>query len=329
MDVTILTERELRDCVALDGAAVDIVEQAFAALGRGGVVMPPIMRLDIPEHNGDVDAKTAYVPGLDSFAVKISPGFFDNPKLGLPSVTGMMVLFSARTGLVEAVLLDNGYLTDLRTAAAGAVAARHLAPGRCATVGVIGAGGQARLQIEALALVRAFERVLVWARDGGKAASYATEMGARLGVAVEAAATPEAVVRESAVVVTTTPSTVPLIEAAWLHPGLHITAMGSDAQHKNELAPGVLAGADRLVCDRRAQSIVLGEMHHAIDAGTIAADAPVTELGEIAAGAKAGRADDGQITVCDLTGTGVQDTAIAIHAHRVAAGRGYGAVIAN
>ena len=84
------------------------------------IVMPPILRLDIHEFNGEVDVKTAYVPGLDSFAIKISPGFFDNPKLGLPSVNGLMVLFSAKTGMVEAVLLDNGYLTDVRTAAAGA-----------------------------------------------------------------------------------------------------------------------------------------------------------------------------------------------------------------
>src|SRR3546814_8393840 len=110
---------DLRDAVAC-------VEEAFVALTTRAVAMPPILRLDLPEHNGEVDVKTAYVPGLDGFAIKISPGFFDNPKLGLPSVNGMMVLFSARTGLAEALLLDNGYLTDVRTAAAGAVAAKHL-----------------------------------------------------------------------------------------------------------------------------------------------------------------------------------------------------------
>ncbi|MEP5146075.1 MAG: ornithine cyclodeaminase family protein, partial [Nitratireductor sp.] len=170
-DITILTENELRAAVRLDLAVVDTVERAFAALASGEVVMPPVLSMAFPDANGEVDVKTAYIPGFESFAIKVSPGFFDNPALGLPSLNGLMVLFSAKTGLVEAVLLDNGYLTDVRTAAAGAVAARHLAPATVATAGVYGAGVQARLQIQAAHLVRPFRRVLVWARDGAKAAA--------------------------------------------------------------------------------------------------------------------------------------------------------------
>ena len=124
--IRILAERELRDCVALDLDAVTCIENCFRALATEAVIMPPIMRLDIHAHNGEVDVKTAYLPGVDSFAIKISPGFFDNPSIGLPSTGGMMNLFSAHTGQLEAVLLDNGYLTDVRTAAAGAVAAKWL-----------------------------------------------------------------------------------------------------------------------------------------------------------------------------------------------------------
>ena len=105
--------------VGLDLALVDVIERAFAALQAGGVVMPPILSMDLAEANGEVDVKTAYIPGFDGFAIKVSPGFFDNPALGLPSLNGLMILFSAQTGLVQAVFLDNGYLTDLRTAAAG------------------------------------------------------------------------------------------------------------------------------------------------------------------------------------------------------------------
>ncbi|MEP4423258.1 MAG: ornithine cyclodeaminase family protein, partial [Nitratireductor sp.] len=136
-DITILTENELRAAVRLDLAVVDTVERAFAALASGEVVMPPVLSMAFPDANGEVDVKTAYIPGFESFAIKVSPGFFDNPKLGLPSLNGLMILFSAKTGLVEALLLDNGYLTDVRTAAAGAVAARHLAP-NVHTAGVIG-----------------------------------------------------------------------------------------------------------------------------------------------------------------------------------------------
>jgi ornithine cyclodeaminase len=322
--VRIFTEAELRDAVPLDADAVATVEEAFVALAGGGVVMPPILRLDIPAYNGEVDVKTAYVPGLDSFALKVSPGFFDNPKLGLPSVNGMMVLLSARTGLLEALLLDNGYLTDIRTAAAGAVAARHLARADARTAAVLGAGVQARLQIAALTLVRDIRRVLVWARDPAEAAAYAASVGAALGLAVEVADSAETAVRQADIAVTTTPARSPILKADWLHPGLHVTAMGSDAEEKNELEPAVLARADRFVCDRRSQSIRLGELHHAVAAGAMPEDAPVVELGEIAAGTAPGRSAADEVTVCDLTGTGVQDTAIALHAVRAAAGRGCG-----
>ena len=169
--VTILTETDLRALVPLDMDAIDCVERAFVALATQSVAMPPILRLDIPEHRGEVDVKTAYIPGLDHFAIKISPGFFGNPALGLPSTNGMMVVLSARTGLVEALLLDNGYLTDVRTAAAGAVAAKHLARDDASVAAILGAGMQARMQLSALAQVRGLSAARVWARDPAKAAT--------------------------------------------------------------------------------------------------------------------------------------------------------------
>lgn len=327
MATVILIQAELRQCMSLDLQAVDQIAAAFAALARGEAVMPPILSLDIADHHGEVDIKTAYVRGFGSFAIKISPGFFDNPKLGLPSVGGMMVLLSARTGLVEAVLLDQGYLTDVRTAAAGAVAARYLARENCRTAGVIGAGVQARLQLQALKLVRNYEILYVWARDPDKAQAYADEMSSTLGIRVTVADSPETVVRQSDVVVTTTPAKAPLIRAEWLHPGLHITAMGSDAETKNELDPQVLVRADRFVCDRRSQSLAQGELRAAVAAGAVAQDFPADELGEIIAGNKPGRSDDTITTICDLTGTGVQDTAIANRAYKAALEQGAGTTI--
>ncbi len=310
-EIKILSERELRGCVDLDLESVACVEEAFAALATKAVVMPPILHLEIADHNGEVDVKTAYVPGLDSFAMKMSPGFFDNPKLGLPSLNGLMVVFSARTGLVEALLLDNGYLTDVRTAAAGAVAAKWLARPDASRVGIVGAGVQARLQLQALALVREVKEARVWARDPERAAACASEMEAALDVPVAPEASLESLARESEILVTTTSSKEPLVEAGWLPPGAHVTAMGSDAGYKNELAPAVLDEADRYVPDRLSQCRLLGELHHAIEAGRADAEAAYPELGEIIAGKAEGRADADQITVCDLTGTGVQDTAIA------------------
>lgn len=309
--MTILTEAELRKIVKLDLDAVACVENAFRALATLPVAMPPILRLDIPEHRGEVDVKTAYVPGIDGFAIKISPGFFDNPKLGLPSVNGMMVLLSSKTGLVEALLLDNGYLTDIRTAAAGAVAAKHLSRADSSVAAIFGAGVQAGLQLEALMLVRPITEARIWARDAAKAEAAADALSERLGIAVHAEPDAAEAAADADIIVTTTPSTEPLIKPGFVSAGQHITAMGSDAEHKNEIAPAILRMADLYVADSAKQTRRLGELHHAIAAGVMAADAEITELGHIIAGERHGRRSDSDITIADLTGTGVQDTAIA------------------
>ncbi len=313
--MTILTERDLRVLVPLDLDAVDIVEDAFRQLATGAVVMPPILRLDIAAARGEVDVKTAYVPGLDGFAIKISPGFFDNPKLGLPSVNGLMVYLSAGTGLVEALLLDNGYLTDVRTAAAGAVAARHLSRPDAAVAAILGAGAQAELQLRALTLVRPIREARIWARRPDAARALADRAGASLGIAVSTAASPADAVRGADVIVTTTPADAPILERGWLAPGQHVTAMGSDAEHKNEIDPALVADAV-YVADSLVQTRRLGELHHAIASGAVAADAVFAELGQVVSGIAPGRRSPPDLTLCDLTGTGAQDTAIATLAVR-------------
>jgi ectoine utilization protein EutC len=324
MRITILSESEIRTCVALDQESIAVVEDAFARLAAGDVTLPPIVRVDIPEHHGEVDIKTAYVRGFDSFAIKIASGFFGNHLLGLPSGSGMMAVVSARTGFPEAVLLDNGYLTNVRTGAAGAVAARYLAREKVRTVGVIGSGAQARFQMMALRHVRDFERLMIYGIVPEEVERYAVEMAPALGVEIVKAGDAETVVRNSDVVVTTTPSRQPYLRSEWLHPGLHITAMGADAENKQELYAGVLARADLLVCDRKSQCFRLGELHHGLEEGCISPDDDIAELGEIVSGRKPGRTSDEEITLCDLTGVGVQDTAIALLAYRKAREQGLG-----
>ncbi|MDF1609276.1 ectoine utilization protein EutC [Hoeflea sp. YIM 152468] len=312
--IKILTEAELRGVVGLDLDAVDCIEQAFAALATGDVVMPPILSMAIAAFNGEVDVKTAFVPGIDSFAIKISPGFFDNPKIGLPSTSGLMVLFAARTGMLEALLLDNGYLTDVRTAAAGAVAARHLARADASTACILGAGVQGKLQLKALCLVRPIKTATIWARDPDRAMIAAAEMTRELGIEVTAATEIAAAVSAADVIVTTTPASKPILRSDWLRPGQHITAMGSDQDHKNELDPGCFAKAELYVPDRLTQTRTLGELRSAIAAGAATSDADFAELGMIVAGKAKGRPSDDAITIADLTGTGIQDTAIATFA---------------
>ena len=327
-DIKILTEDELRAAVPLDAAAVSCIDEAFELLASRDVQMPPILSFHVPEHNGEVDVKTAYVPGLDGFAIKMSPGFFDNPKIGLPSLNGLMVLFDARTGIVRAVLLDNGYLTDVRTAAAGAVAAKHLSRADSKVAGILGTGAQARLQLEALTLVREIERAMIWGRDLQRARIGAQDCTARLGIEVTAAEI-GSVMAGSDIVVTTTPSDTPLLSAGMLRAGQHVTAMGSDAPYKTELAPDVIPAATLFACDRVAQSVVQGELRPAIAAGSITETGHIPELGQIIAGQKPGRVSPDDITVCDLTGTGVQDTAIATLAGARAEASGAGTTICS
>jgi ornithine cyclodeaminase len=323
-DILILTEQDLRACVKIDADAIRVAEDAFRALSSGTVIMPPIMSVEVPDIHAEMDMKTAYIPGYAGFALKVASSFGNNAALGLPNLSGLMMLFSAETGLLQAMLLDNGYLTAVRTAAAGAVAAKYMAPENVETVGVLGTGEQARLQVEAALLVRSFSRVLIWGRDMAKAEECATQLK-DLGIDASAESSAEAVVRESQLVITATAARKPIVKRDWLHPGLHITAMGSDFSGKQELEPEALAAADLYVTDRLAQCATLGELRGAREVGLMTEDPP--ELGDIVKRAHSGGRSPTDITIADLTGTGAQDTTVATLALDVARAAGLGSVI--
>jgi len=323
--VYIVSEKELKENIQLESAVVEAIEHGFAELSRGNATVPPIMMIPVPELQAEVDIKAAYIKGLPSLAVKVASGFFMNNKRGLPSASGQMLVLNAETGFLQAVLLDNGYLTQVRTGAAGAVAAKYLAPSSCNTVGVIGSGTQARFQMQGLYLMRPFNEIRMWSLDPDDVQDrYVRDMDGLLGVKVIRAASPEEVVKESSVVVTTTPARKPFIQAEWLHPGLHITAMGADTEEKQELFADVFGRADIIACDLKDQVFRLGELRSAKAAGVVTDEDTVTELGEFALGKKQGRVNDNQITVCDLTGVGVQDTVIALRAYELAVSKGLG-----
>lgn len=320
----ILAEADLRQVVGIDQAALAAIEAAFGWLEDGRVTMPPIMHIAAGER-GDVDVKSAFVDGLPYFAIKIASGFYGNPARGLPAGGAMMVLLNAETGFCEAVLLDNSFLTDLRTGLAGAVAGKYLAPSAVETVGVIGTGTQARYQVQCLRLVRDFRRVVVWGRDRSKAKLYAADMRAD-GYDVAVSDSVEACVKACEVLITATPSEEPLVRSDWLHRGQHVTAVGADFPGKQEVEATVFPKADRIACDRLPQCLANGELQHVAVDGRLPAGLEVAELGQLTTGSRQGRRRDDEITVCDLTGTGVQDTAIANLAYAAALKRGFGAI---
>lgn len=321
-DVLTLSEADVRSLVG-PPEALECMRTAFAALHRGEVTQPANMDFGFPDANGEAHLKGAHIHGSEYWAVKAATGFWGNPDRGLPLTNGLFLVFSAGTGILSAILFDNGYLTELRTGAAGALAADLLAPVEVEQVAIIGAGGQARYQLEALLGVRTPKRVVVASRSG--ADEYAAEMRALHGIGVSVAPDVETAVRSSRLVVTTTPSREPVVRADWVQPGTHITAMGSDFSEKQELETAVLARADVVAADHPPVTAANGEVHHALADGSITLD-DVVALGALVAGAP-GRTDARQITVADLCGVGVQDASVAAEVMRRAAGAGIGKAI--
>jgi ornithine cyclodeaminase len=315
--IGIFEEKSIRAATS-PAHAVAAIREAFRADGLGKTIVPPVINLAVAAVDGEFHIKTAYIEGVPHVAVKVASGFYHNPSRGLPSGSGLMALFDAWTGQPSAILLDNGYLTDLRTGAAGAVAAEHLAREDCETVGVIGSGVQARMQVACLSEVRPIRRVVAWSRNAERLARYCAEIGEQIAVEARAMAGIEDVCGAADILVTTTPAQVALVRAGWLRPGMHVTAVGSDSPGKQELDAGCFRRADLAAADRVSQCLSFGELCHAMAAATIERDG-IVELGAIVAGKRTGRTRTDQITIADLTGVGFQDTAIAsaVHANLV------------
>ena len=287
---------------------VDEIAAGFVAYSAGRVTVPPVGELLFPRDNGELHIKYGTIDGDDIAVIKVATGFYDTPAQGLPPFGGLNLVISARTGLPVAVLLDGGMLTNERTAAAGAVAARHLAPTDLKVIGILGSGTQARLQAQYLRGVTAARSIHLWARDAARAATCADDLRA-MGFDVTIKASPAEVANQARLIVTTTASHKPLLSAADIRPGTHITAMGSDTPEKSELAPDILAAAHAVVADSIPQCLVRGEVFRAVSDGAITA-AKLVELGQVIAGTATGRQSATDITIADLTGVAVQDIMI-------------------
>ncbi len=286
-----------------------LIEEGFVAYSRGDVVVPPVGELVFENPPGDVHIKYGYIKGNDYYVIKIASGFYHNPKIGLPSGNGMILVFSQKTGTLECALLDEAYLTDLRTAAAGAVAAKYLAPETVSCVGIVGAGTQGRVQLEYLRQVRSFKEAVVWGLNEEELARFRRDMDSSE-VAIRTTLDASEVAASANLIVTCTPSTKPLLQEKWIRPGTHITAVGSDTAEKQELEASILQKADRVVVDSLSQSEFRGEAYKAWKADLLSRDRLV-ELGRVIAEPELRRASEEEITVADLTGVAVQDIQIS------------------
>jgi len=300
------------------------IEAGFVFYSEGRVNVPPVGFLHFDEPRGDVHIKYGSVHGDDCYVLKVASAFYDNPKLDLPAGDGLMLVFDQKTGRLQQILLDEGWLTDMRTAAAGAVAAKHLAPRRVDRIGIVGTGVQARLQLELLKEVADCRNCIVWGRDSNKARQMIKDLEAKesvrsWGVEFAVAEDLQDLVTQCNLIVTTTPSTSPLIRAADVQSGTHITAVGSDDHGKQELDAALLAKADIVVADSVSQCVDHGECCAAIREKRIE-QSSVLELGNVIKDPGTGRTRDDQISIADLTGVAVQDIQIAKMVGRAYAG---------
>ena len=285
------------------------IETGFSAYSNGEVVVPPVGELNFENPPGDVHIKYGYIRDDDVYVIKIASGFYQNKLLGLSNGQGMMLVFDQKSGKPIGLLQDEGYLTDVRTAVAGAICAKYLAPKNIEVIGIVGTGVQARMQLEYLKNVTDCQNVIVWGRSKSALNQYKTSMSDS-GFTIKTTMALDQLTDNCNLIVTCTASEKPIIRENHVKGKVHITAMGSDTPNKQELGSNVLSKADLVIADSRSQCEVRGEIHHAIRNNAVSIDS-VAELGEIINGDRQGRTASSGITVADLTGVAVQDIQIS------------------
>lgn len=295
--------------IVKDLPVIQDIEDGFVDYSRGKAVIPPVGELIFEDPPGEVHIKYGYLKGDDYYVIKIASGFYESKESSRYTSDGLMLLFKQGTGELVCALLDECYLTNVRTAAAGAVAAKYLAPNNVHRIGIIGAGVQGRMQLEYLKTVTTCRDVLVWGLNQKELDEYKNDAELH-GFHIQTTLDTNDVASICNLIVTATPSKSPLLTAKQIKGGVHITAMGSDSPAKIELDPKILQKADIVVADSISQCLLRGEIHHAIKSGLLKEDA-VVELGNVITNVALQRSSDEQITVADLTGVAVQDIQIS------------------
>ena len=313
----LLTRSEVAALLSID-ECISAVEQAFRLRGLGDAAAAGIAGAPVP--GGGFHVKTAVLGGR--FAAKVNGNFPGNPARGLPAIQGAIVLCDTADGRPLAIL-DSIEITILRTGAATAVAAKHLARADSGVVTVFGCGNQGRIQLRALSRVRPLVRAYAWDVDPARSQAYAAELSTELGIPVLATRDPADAASRSDICVTCTPSRAPILRPGMVAAGTFVAAVGADSEEKWELAPSLL-GSSKVVTDVTEQCATIGDLHHALAAGALTRAGVYAELGEIVAGRKPGRTREDETIVFDSTGMALQDVAAAalVYERARAAGRG-------
>lgn len=317
----ILSRRDVLDLLSLR-ECIAAVEDAFRLHAAGRTLGPGV--LGVPAGRGGFHIKAAGLVGERTyFAAKTNANFPDNPqRFGLPTIQGTVVLADADNGAPLAVM-DSGSVTALRTGAATAVAAKHLARPDARSAVLVGCGAQAEIQLAAIAAVLPLRQVRVLDTDRARAEAFAERAAKDLGIRVESATDLPAALKASDVCVTCTPARRAFVSRDAVAPGTFLAAVGADSHGKQELEPALLSSST-VVVDVLEQCAEIGELQHALAAGLMTREQVHAELGDVVAGRRPGRTREGEITVFDSTGTALQDVAAAIVVYEKATALGRG-----
>ena len=287
---------------------VSPIREGFIQYSKGKCVIPPVGELLFNNPPGDVHIKYGYITDEKYYVIKIASGFPKNEKLNISNGQGMILLFDQKTGTPLITLLDDAILTDIRTAIAGQICA-EMFTNKIKSIGVIGTGRQARLQVTYLKNITNCRTVNVWGRSKKKSQKYKDDL-LKFGFHVRVSKSIKELAEKSNLIITTTSSEKPILHEDDIKLGTHITAVGADTASKRELDISILNRADLIIADSISQCKVRGEISHALLRNIITSD-EVIELGSVLSGNKQGRTSKDQISVADLTGVAVQDLQIA------------------
>lgn len=286
------------------------VKQVFIDYNASSIIGTPVSLLHFP-NNGDTHIKTAAIKGYDYFSVKVASMFPDNLKNNLSPYSGAIFLFDSNTGFPVAILNDKGMITDLRTAAAGALITDFVASKSSSVVAVIGTSNQAYYQVLALAKLRQINELNIYGRHKAKALLLKEKLAVTVPeMKINLVDTLEKTVKESEIIITTTSSTKPLVIGKWLKKGQHLTALGADDIYKKEIDSDCFKYADRIFIDSLELNKKYGEYSHAIKSLPNLIHKTV-EFGDAFQNEKLSNFKE-QITVAKLVGTGIQDLAASI-----------------
>jgi ornithine cyclodeaminase len=304
----ILSRKQIEQILSIP-TVLKAIEEGFVIYSRGDAIIPPVASLHFDHPPGDCHIKYGHAKNGKYYVVKIASGFHENSKMGLPTGNGLMLLFNKSTGELLSVLFDEGYLTDIRTAAAGCIAAKYLAPKNVSCVGIVGTGAQAYYQLKLLEFGITCREVMIWGRDEAKAKKFKNHPDLR-GWKINVAKDLNELTATCNLIVTTTSSSQPLLWAHQIQSGTHITAVGTDDLGKQELDPEIFVKAKRIIVDSRSQCMQFGDVSYAVRQNLIKEE-QLVELGEVIEDPSLRRNSETEISVVDLTGVAIQDLQIA------------------